>query len=495
MAHILLTGVTGLVGRYLVKDLLEAGLPLAVLVRPTRRATARQRVDTMMAEWEQKLGRSLPRPVALEGDITEPDLGLSPRAMRWVAENCDALLHNAASLTFESTGKDAEPWRSNVTGTRNVLEVCRNARIRKFHHVSTAYVCGRREGRVLETELDVGQALSNDYEQSKVEAEKLVRSSAFIDELTVYRPAIIIGDSVTGFTTTYHGFYAPLQLVHTIVQRLQPDETGRAHSRARFALDGHETKNLVPVDWVSAVTAHIVTHPEHHGKTYHLTPRHPAPIRLLGDVLEQATGFYAVSFQGVGNPVEDYTEYEQLFHDMIKIYNSYWRNDPTFDTTNTLAAAPHLPCPHVDRELLMKLAECAIAVNFEGPRAKPIVPDFDAQRALESLTEASDSPDGRAAGGVRLGLDITGPGGGQWSLHVRDGGVVTADVGVDAREMPTLHLSTAAFATLVRGEQTANHLLADRTVRFTGGDLPEPQLAGVLQDLAEACQSRAVLSR
>ena len=34
-----------------------------------------------------------------------------------------------------------------------------------------------------------------------------------------------------------------------------------------------ERKNYVPVDWVSAVMSHIYTHPEHHGQTYHLTPR------------------------------------------------------------------------------------------------------------------------------------------------------------------------------------------------------------------------------
>ena len=107
----------------------------------------------------------------LEGDITEPDLGLDARSMRWVAENCDTMLHNAASLTFQSTSRHSEPWRSNVEGTRHVLDMCRNAGIRRFHHVSTAYVCGLRQGRILESETDVGQKMSNDYEQSKLQAE------------------------------------------------------------------------------------------------------------------------------------------------------------------------------------------------------------------------------------------------------------------------------------------------------------------------------------
>src|SRR5260221_964526 len=281
MPYVFLTGATGLLGRYLIKDLTVAGIPVAVLVRPSRRATAQHRVENVMCYWDAQLARALPRPVVLEGDITEPDLGLDPRGMRWVAENCDTMLHNAASLTFQSTSTHSEPWRSNVQGMQHVLELCRNAGIRDFHHVSTAYVCGLRQGRILESELDVGQKMSNDYEQSKLQAERMVRGSGLFNSLTVHRPAIIIGDSQNGYTSTYHGFYALLQPVATLAQNFEPDASGHAGGGGSFGVSGHETKNLVPVDWVSAVMTHVITHPEHHGKTYHLTPLHPVPARLL----------------------------------------------------------------------------------------------------------------------------------------------------------------------------------------------------------------------
>lgn len=493
MSHLLLTGVTGLVGRYLIKDLLQAQRPIAVLVRPTRRATARQRVENVMCYWDQRLGRTLPRPVVLEGDITDPDLGLDARGMRWVAEHCDGVLHNAASLTFQSTGKASEPWRSNVEGTRHVLELCRNAQIRQFHHVSTAYVCGLREGRVLETELDVGQELSNDYEQSKVEAEKMVRSSDFIKDLTVYRPAIIIGDSKTGYTTTYHGFYAPLQLVCTMTQTLTRDETGRMVASARFPLDGFETKNLVPVDWVSEVIAHIVTHPEHHGKTYHLTPRHPVTVRLLADVLEQVAGFYAVSFTGAGTVLPDLTEQEVLFRQMISVYNSYWRDDPTFDTTNTDTAAPHLPCPHVDRKMLLKMSDYALSVNFDGPRTKPLQLHFDAHRILEPLVDAIEQLPEAADSQLHLGLQINGHGGGQWHLLLRDGAIVAADAGTDPESSATYHLDVSTFAALTRGELTAADAFTAGRLWVSGNGLPRHKLIRILQDLADSSQSRALL--
>src|SRR5436190_10558547 len=116
MNYVFLTGATGLLGRYLIKDLTEAGVPIAVLVRPSRRATAQHRVENVMCYWDKQLGCKLRRPIVLEGDITEPDLGLDARGTRWVAENCDVMLHNAASLSFQSTGPASEPWRSNVEG-------------------------------------------------------------------------------------------------------------------------------------------------------------------------------------------------------------------------------------------------------------------------------------------------------------------------------------------------------------------------------------------
>jgi thioester reductase-like protein len=97
---------------------------------------------------------------------------------------------------------------SNLTGTRNLLQLCRETGVRQFDHVSTAYVCGKRPGPVFERELDCGQTFRNDYERSKCEAEKLVRAAAHLDRVTVYRPAIIVGDSRTGYTTAYHGPYA-----------------------------------------------------------------------------------------------------------------------------------------------------------------------------------------------------------------------------------------------------------------------------------------------
>ncbi|OHB84267.1 MAG: hypothetical protein A2V98_18455 [Planctomycetes bacterium RBG_16_64_12] len=225
MAYCLLTGATGLVGRYVLRGLLLADWRVAVLIRRTRMHTARQRLEAVMNHWETLEGRVLPRPVLLEGDLCRPELGLDARDRKWIAGHCDAVLHGAAAMKFRPDD-DGEPARTNVEGVRQVLDLCREAGIRKFHHVSTAYVCGLREGRILETELDLGQQFGNVYEKSKIEGEKLVRAADIFDVLTVYRPASVVGDSRTGHTTSYHGFYLPIQLGAAMASKVPTDEMG-----------------------------------------------------------------------------------------------------------------------------------------------------------------------------------------------------------------------------------------------------------------------------
>ena len=484
MSYHLLTGATGLLGNYLLRDLLQANVPVAVIVRSNRRQTARQRVEAAMCAWEAELGRALPRPVVLEGDISEPDLGLEPLDVRWVAEYCSTMIHNAASLTFQATSPDGEPWRSNVGGVKNVLELCRNTGIRKLHHVSTAYVAGLRQGTVLESELDVGQEFSNDYECSKLEAEKLVREADFLDPVTVFRPAIIIEDSRTGLTTTYHGYYAALQLCHTLVKAIPPDETGIVGGQnVRLTLTGTETKHLVPVDWVSAVMTHVMTRPELHGKTYHLSPQHPVTTRLIRDVLEQAAGFFGATLIGTGDRPGNASEAEALFYEHIRVYNSYWKMDPEFDRTNTESAAPHLPCPHVDRDLLYKLSRIAIENDFPGPAKRPVEPEFDVEAHLQPLSDQMSEIAPQATDERLLGLDVYGHGGGQWQVIVRGRQIVGLEIGNHDDRQATCRLDVETFAALAQGTITWYDALRSGAAEISGNGRSAGQYAKILEQL------------
>lgn len=370
--RLLLTGSTGLLGRYLLKDLLLAGIPVAVLVRPARRLSGADRIEGIIQTWEQKLEKRLPRPYVLEGNLSEDQIGLDSDSVAWVADNCQAVLHNAASLSFISGPRTSEPWKTNLTGTGNLLNLCEKAGIKEFHHVSTAYICGTRQGLVYENEVDEGQQLTNDYEQSKFEAEQLVRSADFLNSTTVYRPSIIVGDSETGFSTTFHGFYVALQLAHTLRQGWDDLYGDDDDACFRVNLDGTELKNLVPVNWVSAVISEIVNNSNYHNQTYHLTSDSPVSTATIHSVLDACCDNRGVTrLIGAKTVIENPNDVEKLFYENMQVYGSYWKNDPVFDCSNTMAAAPHLPCPVMDEDRLMMLGKAAIAQEFRW-RDKPV---------------------------------------------------------------------------------------------------------------------------
>ena len=97
----------------------------------------------MVTTWERELGSQLPRPIVLSGDITEPGFGLCAEDTEWVKQNCHKIIHSAAILEFYGKDRTAEPWRTNLNGTENMINLCRDLEIHDIHYVSTAYVAGR----------------------------------------------------------------------------------------------------------------------------------------------------------------------------------------------------------------------------------------------------------------------------------------------------------------------------------------------------------------
>jgi nucleoside-diphosphate-sugar epimerase len=439
--------------------------------------------------------------VVLEGDLTEENLGLDAADLRWIARDCDAALHNAASLTFQAAGPDDEPWRSNLQGTRHVLDVCRRTGIRKLHHVSTAYVCGLRTGRILEADLDCGQTHGNDYEVSKFRAELLVRAAGFLDRPTIYRPSIILGDSQTGYTSTFYGFYAPLKLMSTMLSKAAGVASTREELVAHIGFASHqltsilnlagcERKNYVPVDWVSAVMTHIITRPQHHGQTYHLAPPEPVQVQLTRRAIEQAFEKYTELAERKTHSAAEWSEFERYFVEGMKVYQAYWRDDPVFDTTNTRAAAGHLPCPPLDADLFMRVCRFAIESKFgKKPARRMKSPPIDVREKMSPWLR-SEISDSRPLD-QHVGLQIDGAGGGQWELVLAGGRLIAVDAGISERCSSTLHLNSRTFASLAADTTTAQDALESGQVSLEGRGLPKALLMHALE---EAAGSRAAAS-
>ncbi len=351
----LLTGATGFLGSHLLQDALASGCDVAVLVRRGRSGSAQSRVEGLLEQFGAAGATPLAQPSIIEGDLHKPDLGLDRASRAWIAEHCDRVVHCAASITFRA--REGEPYRSNVDGTRFLLELCRESDIRDFHLVSTAYVCGAREGLVMEDDLECGQEFSNDYERSKFVSEFLVRQAAFLDRWTVYRPSVIVGDSTTGSASTNDGLYAFLS-----VAGLMAGETAE-RVFARLGMAAEERLNLVPVDWVSAAIRRLVDRPGDESTTYHLT--HPSPVRA-GALLEAARHLRAEAPR-----VPD-----RVLDELLAVYRPYMKHHCDFDVTHTARDTPGLPCPLIEGEVLERL------VGFVAKRGFGVTRQADGRSEL-----------------------------------------------------------------------------------------------------------------
>ena len=202
MGDVLLTGATGFVGQELLARLLQ---------RDDRRVHALVR-----AEDDRGAAARLPeheRLSAWAADIERPGLGLSARDVDALSERVSTVIHCAASVSF-SLGLE-ESRRVNVEGTGRMADLAERCAARggleRFSYVSTAYVAGAHRGAFDEDSLDVGQDFRNPYEQSKFEAEGLLRERAAALPLQVLRPSIVVGDSRTGWTSSFNVLYPPLR--------------------------------------------------------------------------------------------------------------------------------------------------------------------------------------------------------------------------------------------------------------------------------------------
>jgi nucleoside-diphosphate-sugar epimerase len=468
---ILVTGATGFLGRYLVRDLLASGRRVAVLVRDAGSVAAAEHVRQLAASWADVRHPRLVPPVVLTGDLRIPGLGLRAADRAWLARHCRAVLHAAADVALRrAPGRD--PWTTNVGGTEHVLALCADLAIREVHHISTAFVCGDRPGPVREDELDCGQGFHNDYERSKFEAERRVRAEGGV-RATVYRPAVIVGDSRTGYTSSYHGFYRFLELADRLATPPLPPAATAGEGRRVLPLclpfTGDEPRNLVPVDWVAQAVVRLVNRPRCHGRTYHLVARTPVRVRDVKEAAAHVLGIEGASWAG-GEPA-DPAPLEELFRAQVRDYEPYLGGDPVFDCRNTRAALPWFPPPRVDHKLLTRLIRFAAADGWgrsrrqrpggTGPDCGDYVEHFFPEAVRRSLLA-------RLPLDVALGLDVRGPGGGRWSVRCRDGQVIGFRRGTTAGAEVVYRLDVPTFAAVVRGRLAPQEAFLARRIEIEG---------------------------
>ncbi len=260
MSKILITGSTGFLGTEVIAELMrQTDDSVYALVRGSSLMDARRTLEHLWWERPELLEHLGNRILPVLGDITCPNMGMTENDQRTLIEYTDVIIHCAAEVGI--TQPREKLWQINVQGTQHVLDfavrIQENHPMRCVSHVSTAYVAGRRKGNVKEEEL-VNSGFGSLYEQSKFEAEQLVRRYADRLPISVFRPGQIVGDSKTGRVKTFNTLYYPLKLYLKNQLPVMP-------------IRGSMKVNMVPVDYVASSIARITKEESAVGKTFHLT--------------------------------------------------------------------------------------------------------------------------------------------------------------------------------------------------------------------------------
>jgi nucleoside-diphosphate-sugar epimerase len=270
---IFLTGFPGFIAGRLVKRLAMDGARFLLLVQPAFMEQARKEVARIASE----TATSAESFELIEGDITLPDLGISPSQLERVRSQATVLFHLAA--IYDLAVQHGLAMRVNVEGTRNVNQLARTLpNLRRYHYVSTCYVAGLRTGVILETELRHEAGFRNFYEETKYLAELEVDALKAELPVTIHRPAVVCGDSQTGETPKYDGVY------YLIIYLLK-----RPSLLSLFNIGNPKvTLNLVPVDFVVEAMTALVKDEHATGKTLQLADPNPLTTHELFEAIARA---------------------------------------------------------------------------------------------------------------------------------------------------------------------------------------------------------------
>jgi thioester reductase-like protein len=275
------TGATGFIGKRLVEQLL-ANRQGEVYVLVRQNSTGR--LEDLIERWSMVVGASAAERVhPVIGDLRRPLLGVEKEQVAELRGKIDRFFHLAA--VYDMTAPAERNTAVNVGGTTHAVELARALDAKSLHHVSSIAVAGTYKGVFAEDMFEEGQRLPSPYHRTKFESERIVREQPYVP-WRVYRPGIVVGDSITGEMDKIDGpyyFFKAIQRLRQLLPEWVP----------LVGLDLGYT-NIVPVDWVAGALEQIAHEPDLDGRAFHLTD--PRPQRVEDLINELAAVAHAPRF-------------------------------------------------------------------------------------------------------------------------------------------------------------------------------------------------------
>ncbi|MFN6470448.1 MAG: thioester reductase domain-containing protein [Nostoc sp. SerVER01] len=367
--NIFLTGGTGFLGAFIIRELLqETKADIYCLVRadnPEAGKTKLQNNLQQYAIWQEEYNSRI---IPVVGDLSLPLLGLGLEQFQILAAKIDSIYHSGALLNYVYPYSALKA--ANVLGTQEVLRLACQVKVKPVHYVSSVAVFESTAyaGKVVkeQDEFSHWEGIYLGYSQTKWVAEKLVKIARDRGlPVTIYRPPLISGDSKTGICNTHD--FINLMAKGCLQMGSFPD--------VEYMLD------MSPVDYVSKAIVYLSRQKESIGKAFHLQHPQPAPLKVLVDWI-RSFGYSVemISYEkwqselinnvsSVDNPLYTLRPFllERWSDEQLTIPDLYLQaRRPHISCQDTLhaLAGSSIACPTIDSQLFMTYTAYLIQSGF-----------------------------------------------------------------------------------------------------------------------------------
>jgi amino acid adenylation domain-containing protein/thioester reductase-like protein len=203
--NILVTGSTGFLGSYIVRDILErTGYNLYLTVRGSSLESAARRLEESLTGYfgNDFFAKHRERIFIIAADLSKDYFDIPGDSYHTLANQIDCVINAAANVKHFGLYNDFH--RVNVKGVERLIEFCLQGKIKDLHHISTTGLSlfsakNRKSMLYTENDIDVGQEYGNYYLATKFEAEKLaVESRKKGINTNIYRVGVLVFDSKSG---------------------------------------------------------------------------------------------------------------------------------------------------------------------------------------------------------------------------------------------------------------------------------------------------------
>jgi|GEM_PF-4725452 thioester reductase-like protein len=350
VTKIFITGVTGVLGRHILKLLFcQRNSELILLMRGSNLNICKERYRIVLKEIS-KVGKIQARVRIVLGDVTKPNLGILKKDYDQLCNSVDEIFHCAAFVDYYQSFQKGQ--LVNVVSTKNMLKFAnRCSSLKRLNYISTAFIAGNYQGEFKEGDFDRNQSFNGSYEKSKFISEGLIRN-AFNKkfDISIYRPSAIVGEYASGNVANYQMFYQFFRSLSLNLFTVMP-----LYHKGVF--------NLIPCDF-AAKAIYLLSKNSSRNATYHII----SPENFLITKLVKSSVKYFNSKEPLYVDIKNFNPGDisiseqkliQLFLPFLN-YRTIFNGNATFRELKKLGYDSH----PLDEQFIIKLFDYAIYNRF-----------------------------------------------------------------------------------------------------------------------------------